>query len=139
MVRGLELILNPSKSEHLPIGDTSNPGTYSLTSRTSPNAQPVQTVSSVRDLGLLLNTDFSADDNVARATKNVRGMLVYINWSFAAHTPSIFLSFYKAFIRPHLEYAIQVSSPIISRVCKALESVQKLTAKFVQGLHHVPY
>ncbi len=70
-----ELILNPSKSEHLPIGDTSNPVAYSLTSRTSPNAQPVQTVSSVRDLGLLFNTNFSADDNVARATKKARGML----------------------------------------------------------------
>ncbi len=65
-----ELILNPSKSDHLPIGDTSNPVAYSLTSRTSPNAQPVQTVRSVRDLGLLLNTNFSADDNVVRATKN---------------------------------------------------------------------
>ncbi len=64
------LILNPSKSEHLPIGYTSNPVAYSLTFRTSPNAQPVQTVSSVRDLGLLLNTGFNADDNVARATKN---------------------------------------------------------------------
>ncbi len=72
-----ELILNPSKSEHLPIGDTSNPVAYSLTSRTSPNEPPVQTVSSVRDLGLLLNTGFSADDNVARATKKARGMLFF--------------------------------------------------------------
>ncbi len=69
-----ELILNPSKSEHLPIGDTSNPVAYSLTSRTLPNAQPIQTVSSVRDLGLLLNTGFSVNDNVARATKKARGM-----------------------------------------------------------------
>ncbi len=38
-----ELILNPSKSEHLPIGDTSNPVAYSLASRTSPNAQLIQT------------------------------------------------------------------------------------------------
>ncbi len=67
MVRGLGV--SPSKSEHLPIGDTSNPVAYSLTSRTSPNAQPVQTVSSVRDLGLLLNTGFSAVDDIARATK----------------------------------------------------------------------
>ncbi len=52
-----ELILNPSKNEH------------SLTSRTSPNAQPIQTVSSVPDLGLLLNTGFRADDNVVRANK----------------------------------------------------------------------
>ncbi len=71
-----ELILNPSKSEHLPIGDISNPVAYSLTSRTSSNAQPVQTVSSVRDLGLLLNTGFSADDNVTHATKKARGMFL---------------------------------------------------------------
>ncbi len=51
-----ELILNPSRSEYLPVGDTSNPVAYALTSRTSPNAQPIQTVSSVRDLGRLLNT-----------------------------------------------------------------------------------
>ncbi len=86
-----DLILIPSKSEHLPIGDTSNPVAYSLTSRTSPNAQPIQTVSSVRDLGLLLNTKFSADDNAARATKKVSGMLIYLKRSFAALTPSIFL------------------------------------------------
>ncbi len=129
-----ELILNPSNSDHFPIGDTSNPVAYSLTSRTSPNAQPVQTVSSVRDLGLLLNTGFSADDNVARATKKARGMLFYLKRSFAALTPNIFLPLYKAFISPHLEYAIQASSSILSRDCQALESVQKLTVKFVEGL-----
>ncbi len=95
MVRGLELILNPSKSGHFPIGDTSNPATYSSTSRTSPNAQPIQTVSSVRDLGLLLNTGLNADENVARATKNARGMLFYLRRSFAALTLSIFRPFTK--------------------------------------------
>ncbi len=98
------------------------------------NAQAIQTVSSVRDLGLLLNTGFNADDNVARATKKACGMLF-----FAALTPSIFLPLYKAFIRPHLEYAIQASSPILSRDCQVLESVQKLAVKFVKGLRHVPY
>ncbi len=51
-----ELIFNTSKSEHLPVGYTSNTATYFLPSRTSPNAQPIQMVSSVRDLGLLLIT-----------------------------------------------------------------------------------
>ncbi len=86
-----------------------------------------------------MNTGFSADDNVARATKKARGMLFYLKRSFAALTPSIFLPLYKAFIRPHLEYPIQASSPILSRDCQALESVQKLAVKFVKGLRHVPY
>ncbi len=56
-------------------------------------------------------------------------MLFYLKRSFAALTPSIFLPLYKAFIRTHLEYAIQASSPILSRDCQALESVQKLVVK----------
>ncbi len=91
-------------------------------------------VSSVRDLGLLLKTVFNADDNVAR------GMFsFYRKRSFATLTPSIFLLLKKAFIRPHLEYAEQASSPILSRDCQALENVQKLAVKFVKGLRHVPY
>ncbi len=66
---GWELILSPSKSENFLAGDSSNPVTFSLTSRISSNAQPIQTVSAVYDLGLLLNTVLSADDNDARATK----------------------------------------------------------------------
>ncbi len=49
-----------------------------------------------------------------------------LNRSFAALTPSIFLPLYKAFIRSHLEYAIQASSLIIS-------------VEFVKGLRHVLY
>ncbi len=36
--------------------------------------QPIQIVSNVRDLVLLLKTGLSADDNVARSTKKSRGM-----------------------------------------------------------------
>ncbi len=74
MVSGLGVILNPSKSEHLPVEGTSDLATYSFTSHTSPNAQPNQTVSSVRDLRLLLNAGFNADDDVARATKKTRNV-----------------------------------------------------------------
>ncbi len=102
-------------------------------------SQPIQTVSSVRDLGLLLNPGFSADDNVACATKKASGMRFYLKRSFAPLTPSMFLPVYKTFIHPHLEYAIQESSPILSRDRQALESVQKLAGKFVKGLRHVPY
>ncbi len=46
---GLFPKFNTSKREHLPVGDTSNPVTYSLTSCTSSNAQKIQTVGTVRD------------------------------------------------------------------------------------------
>ncbi len=65
-----ELILNPSKLEHFPVGDTFNPVTYDLASRTSPNTQPIETVNTARDLWLFLNTEFTADNNVACTIKN---------------------------------------------------------------------
>ncbi len=86
-----------------------------------------------------MNTGFSADDNVARATKKARRMLFYLKRSFATQTPRVFLLLYKAIIRPHLEYAIHASSPFLSLDCQALGSVQKLAVKFVKGLRHVPY
>ncbi len=51
----------------------------------------------------------------------------------------MFLPLYKAFIHPHLEYAKQESSPILSRDRQALESVQKLAGNFVKGLRYVLY
>ncbi len=80
-----------------------------------------------------------ADDNVARATKKAHGKFFYLKRSFAALTPSIFLPLYKAFICPHLEYVIHASSPVLSRDCRGLESVQKLAMEFVKGLRHAPY
>ncbi len=65
-------------------------------------------------------------------------MLFYLKRSLATLTHSIFLPVYKAFLRPHLEYAIQASATIFSRDCQALESVQKFAMKFVKGLRHVP-
>ncbi len=46
---------------------------------------------------------------------------------------------YETFIRPHLEYSIQATHPILCRDAEALEKVQKLALKFVKGLRHVPY
>ncbi len=66
-------------------------------------------------------------------------MLFYLKRSLAAFTSSIFLPLYKTFIRPHLEYAIHATHPILFRYAEALEKVQKLALKFVKDFRHVPY
>ncbi len=106
-----ELIFNPAKSERLPVGDISNPATYSLTSRTSPNARPIQAAGTVRDLGLFLNTGFSADVNVAHVIKKSAKCFFYLKRPFVALTASTILPFSKVLIRPHLEYATKESPP----------------------------
>ncbi len=65
-------------------------------------------------MGLFLNTEFSATDNVARAIKKAHGMFFYLKRSSANLATSIFLPLYETFIRPHLDYAMQASSTFLS-------------------------
>ncbi len=121
---------NTTKSEHLPIGNSPHFVTYTPPSHNPPNTQTLPTVSTTKDLGIVLNTRLSDEDNVVSAANKARRMLFYLIRPFAALTPSIFLPLYKTFIRPHLEYAIQATHPILCRDAEALEKVQKLALKF---------
>ncbi len=83
-----ELDLNHTKSEHLPIGNPSHFVTLTLPSSNPPNTQALPTVST-KDLGIVLNTRLSAEDNVASAANKAPRKLFYLKRSFAALTPSI--------------------------------------------------
>ncbi len=114
-----ELDLNPTKSEHLPIGNSSHFVTYTLPFHNPPNTQTLPTVSTTKDLGIILNTRLSAEDNVVSSANKALGMLFYLKRSFAALTLSIFLPLYKTSIRPNLEYDIQATHPIQCRDAEA--------------------
>ncbi len=73
-----ELDLNPTKSENLPIGNSPHFVTYTLPSHNSPNTQIIPTVSTIKDLGIVLNTRHSAEDNVVSAANTAHRMLVYL-------------------------------------------------------------
>ncbi len=118
-----ELDLNPTKSEHLSIDSSPYIVTCNIPSYNPPNTQTLPTVATTKDLGIVLTTTLSAEDNVVNAANKARGMLFYLKRSFAVLTPSIFLPLHKTFIRPHLEYAIRATHPILCRDAEALEKV----------------
>ncbi len=86
--------------------------TYTLPSHNPPNTQTIPNVATTKDLGIVLNTRLSAEDNVVSAANKARRMLFYLKRSFAALTPSIFPLLYKILIRSHVKYAIQATHPI---------------------------
>ncbi len=120
------------KSEQFPIGNSTHYVTSTLPSHNPTYTQILPTVSTTKDLGIVLNTRCSAEGNVVSAATKARRMLLYLKLPFAALTPSIFLPLHKTFIRPHLEYAIQATHPIQCRNTEALEKVQQFALKFVK-------
>ncbi len=84
-----ELDINPTKSEHLPIGKFPHFVTYTLPSHNPPSTQTMPTVTTTKGLGIVLNTRLRTEDNVVSAANKARGMLFYLKRSFAALTPSI--------------------------------------------------
>ncbi len=56
----------PAKSERLPIGNSPHFVTYILPSHYPPNTQNIPTVSTTNNLGIVLNTRLTAEDNVVK-------------------------------------------------------------------------
>jgi len=50
-----------------------------------------------------------------------------------------FLTIYKTYIRPHLEYAIQSWSPYLQKDIQCLESVQQAATRLISGFKKLSY
>ncbi len=73
------------------------------------------------------------------AVKKVRAALFLVKRSIVDITPAVFLPFYCILVHPHLQYAIQATSPYFKKKNYHAERFQRLARRTVKGLHHLPY
>ncbi len=69
----------------------------------------------------------------AQAFKRARAALFLIRRSIITLTPEIFIPLYSTLVRPHLEYAIQASSPYLKKDIDHVERLQRLATPMVKG------
>ena len=100
---------------------------------------PLQQVDSVKHLGILLKSDLSWSEHITRICNKIKKLIGLLYRRFHHCHPDMLLRLYKAFIRPHLEYAPQVWDPYFVRYTELVEKTQRFALRVCcrTGLHHI--
>ena len=92
-----------------------------------------------KDLGIIVTDSLSTSTQCAEAAKKAMRILGMVRRQFRNMDKECFTLMYRTFIRPHLEYAIQVWSPYKKHDIDCLEKVQRRATKLVKGLKNCSY
>ena len=78
-------------------------------------------------------------DHCAKAAGTAMGVLFQLLRSFHYRDKKTFVSLYKVYVRPHLEFAVPAWNPWLKKDVEVLEKVQKKFIKNITGLNSVTY
>ncbi len=131
-----DLPINPNKCACLTVGNLS-PLSPSFSAADTDHRIPQ--VTDVRDLGVPLDTTFTASAHCIKAAHTARCLLFMVRWSFCELSKTAFTPLDCELVRPHLEYAMEANAPTLRADINQLERVQRLATRLLRGLLHVPY
>ncbi len=78
----------------------------------------LESVHCVKDLGVTITSNLKFSQHCKEAACKANRMLGFINRIFSFKNKDIILPMYTSLVRPHLEYAVQFSSPHHSKDSK---------------------
>jgi ribonuclease P/MRP protein subunit RPP40 len=127
------LPLNSDKCGVLHIGNTNPKHIYRI------NGKELASFDNYRDLGVTVSFDLSWSNHILKITKKANSMLFLLNKVFRKSNPAIFAKLYKTYVRPVLEFANCVWTPVLQRDCQLLESVQRRATRVPFGRSRPQY
>jgi hypothetical protein len=99
----------------------------------------MESVEQQRDLGVIITNDLKHEKQVKKSVKNASRMLGFIARTFEYKSKNIMIPLYKALVRPHLEYAVQLWSPNLRKDINKMEKIQRKATKMIPGLRNLSY
>jgi hypothetical protein len=116
-----------------PVGNTNPKHTYHI------NGKELASFDNYRDLGVTVSFDLSWSNHILKITKRANSMLFLLNKVFCKSSPAIFAKLYKTYVRPVLEFANCVWTPVLQRDIQLLESVQRGATRVPFGRSRLQY
>ena len=100
-------------------------------------------VESEKDLGVLVTSNLDFSDHITSCINKANSCVAWVARSLVSRDSEIMLKIYKSMIRPHIEYCVQLWSPLPSHgnwgVILALENVQRKFTRMINNIGLLPY
>jgi hypothetical protein len=106
---------------------------------TSDKVTKLEEIREERDLGVIIADNLKPSQQCSKAAAKARSVLGVIGKHFRRLDKEDFLLLYKAYVRPQLEYCVQVWSPYLVKDIQTLDRVQRRTTKLVGGIKNYSY
>jgi hypothetical protein len=128
-----QMSFNVEKCKVMHIGDKNPHFKYQI------RDQELSNVKQEKDLGVIISNNLKTTDQCTAASKKANKMLGFITRNIDHKSPDIMKKLYTAFVRPHLEYAVQFWSPNYIKDQNSLERVQRRATKHIPALRNSTY
>ena len=92
-----------------------------------------------RDWGFPCTSMENQQNNVQKLLREQNRVLGMIKRAVVSREKSIILKLYKALVRPHLEYCIQVWNPHLKKDIETLERMQRRATRMIKGVGNLSY
>ena len=90
-------------------------------------------------LGDQISKDLKLQDQVCKAASTANRVLGMLKNTFVSRNPELWKRLYTTYVRPHLEYAVQVWNPYAKKDVAAFEKVQRRDTKISHILKNLIY
>ena len=134
---GLSFNTADHKCKVMQIGKNNPKTTYYL------NESPLPTTEEEKDLGVWTTDNFEWSTQIDKCVKKARSTSAWIMRTIIDKNRLIMVKLYKALVRPHLEYCVQLWTPTPRRgnweKIMKLEHCQREYTRQINGLGELPY
>ena len=145
----MQMSYNTDKCHSLHLGSRNNHHTYFLPKmsdiKKTANSEsytftlhPLKNVEE-KDLGVIIDQDLNFKSHISSKIAKANSMIYLMKNCFKYLDAEMFKTLYKSLIRPHLEYASPIWSPITKCEILRIEGVQRRATKLVPELQNLPY
>lgn len=133
----LQFNTNDKKCKVLHIGKGNPCNQYFL------NHTLLPVVQSEKDLGVLVSNDWKWNQHIESCINKAKSCIAWITRNVISRSPEVMLKLFKSIVRPHIEYCVQLWSPMASHgnwaSILALEDIQRSFTRLIDGIGLLTY